>query len=67
MWASPLADGCNPEKYSVPIIEKGRWDAGKVWTTTKNLGSTGIRSPYSPAHSGCCTIYTNNIHIKLLN
>jgi hypothetical protein len=35
----------------VPIVQRAGWAPGPVWTGTKNLASTGIRSPDRPASS----------------
>ena len=64
MWAVPLADGFNPEKYPVPILQEGGWDAGTVWTTTENLGFDPLTVQLAPSRY---TIYAYNIHIQLLN
>jgi hypothetical protein len=34
-----------PGKDLVPIVQESGWAPGPVWTSAKNLASTGIRSP----------------------
>jgi hypothetical protein len=40
-----------PRKDPVPIVQEARWASGPVWTSAKNLASSGIRSPDRPARS----------------
>jgi hypothetical protein len=38
------------ERDPVPIVQKGGWDPGTVWTSAKNLVTTGTRSSERAAH-----------------
>jgi hypothetical protein len=40
-----------PGKDPVPIVQEAGWTPGPVWTCSKNLTPTGIRSPDRPARS----------------
>ena len=40
-----------PGKDPVPIVQEAAWAPGPVWTGTRNLSPTGIRSPDRPARS----------------
>jgi hypothetical protein len=42
---------CTPGKDPVPIVQEAGWASGPVWTCTKNLAPTEIRSPDRPARS----------------
>jgi hypothetical protein len=52
-----------PGKDPVPIVQEAGWAPGPVWTCSKNLAPTGIRSPNRPArtHSYQCVMSQNNI------
>ena len=39
------------ETDQVPIVQEAGWVPGPVWTVTKNLAHTGIRSPDRPSRS----------------
>jgi hypothetical protein len=42
--------GCfTPGKKAVPIVFEAGWAPRPVWTGTKNVAPTGIRSPDPPA------------------
>jgi hypothetical protein len=50
-WSAPRPGRFTPGKAPVPTAQEGGWAPGPVWTCTKNLAPTGIRSPDRPARS----------------
>jgi hypothetical protein len=56
-----------PGKDPVPIVQGAGWAPGALWTCTKNLAATGIRSPDRPARSQSLyrLSYPGPLHIHL--
>jgi hypothetical protein len=50
-WSASYPGRFTPGKGPVPIVQEAGWDPGPVWTCSKNLAPTGIRSPNRPASS----------------
>jgi hypothetical protein len=50
-WSAPRPGRFTAGKDPVPIVPEAGWVPGPVWTYTKNLAPTGIRSPDRPARS----------------
>jgi hypothetical protein len=50
-WSAPHPGRFTPGKDPVPNVQEAGWVPGPVWTCTKNLAPTGIRSPDRPAGS----------------
>jgi hypothetical protein len=50
-WSVPRPGRLTPVKDPVPIFQGIGWAPGPVWTCTKNLAPTGIRSSELPARS----------------
>ena len=50
-WPTKRPGRFTPRKDSVTVVQEAGWAPGPVSTGVKNVATTGIRSPNSPASS----------------
>ena len=58
--STPSPGRFTPGKYPLPTVLEAGWAPGPVWTNTKNLASTGIRSRNRPVR--CEFLYRLSYH-----